>query len=351
MDREELREKRRRAGAAGGRATAERRRAASVPRGTLVAGPGPASADGSGLVYGTAAQLRQLAEAMTEGDQRTTSAALSASTSRVAAFRSRHPNANLETLTGRPICETATVDPPAVSGGLRIRNAGDGTVELWIDDVITYPNSWGEGVSFRDVREALEDADGADLCVHMNCPGGDVFEGVAIYQAFRDYPGDVYIAVDALAASAASFMAMAGDTVGIGNLAMMMIHEASGFAYGNSADMLAMAGLLDKVSGMIASAYAGKVPETPVAAWRELMVAETWFDAAEALTAGLADERLDPAEEDEEDADATVTDLGARRRPAATSAAGTFLAGLTALADPAPSPTDLLFRGFQEATK
>lgn len=340
---ESVREARRRAGAAGGRRTAELRRANAGTARTPAAGP-PAAPGPDGLVYGTAAQLRQLAEALQPGgDDHARSNGLQASASRVAAFKARHPRADLSNLTHRPLCEAAVADPP-VAAGVRVRNAVDGPAEMWIDDLITWPNAWGEGISARDVRAALDEIDGGDVVVHMNSPGGDVFEGVSIYQMFRDYPGNVYVAVDALAASIASVIAMGGDTVGVGDLAMMMIHEASGFAYGNAADMLVMAGLLDQVSTVIASAYAGKVPNTTVAHWRDLMLAETWFTATEALDAGLADERL--AGSTTTTGDDTSTDGPVDRVM--------FLTGMAAAlkAPAAPTPADhrlAILNGLKEA--
>ena len=341
---EALREKRRRAGRAGGAATAARR-----SRGAPVAGPAPAPETDDGLVYGTAAQLREHAAALTARDTRTAGPLAAAGRARVQVFRSRHPQADLTSLAAgrRPICETAVAERPAGErAGLRVVNNGDGPADLYIDDVITYPDDWFGGISFRDIREALADLDGQDVVVHFNSPGGDVFEGVAIYQAFRDYPGDVYGAVDSLAASIASVIAMGADTVGIGTLAMMMIHEASGFAHGNAADMLAMAGLLEQVSGTLASAYANKVPDTTAKYWRDLMLAETWIGADYALELGLADERLNP-----DDADPDDTGAGGPEDRAA------FLGGLTAAYQrPAPTtgptPADVrlsILNGLKEA--
>jgi ATP-dependent protease ClpP protease subunit len=348
----ELREKRRAAGARGGRATAAKR-AGGVPHGTdrMTAAVAPPPDDG-GLVFGTAKELREMAAAMTGDARATFGRHLTMSNSRVTAFRARHPDAELPTLVGRPLCET---EAPPAARGLRVQAAANGPAELWIDDAIMWPNSWGEGISARDVRAALDETDGRDVVVHMNSPGGDVFEGIAIYQAFKAYTGDVYIAVDALAASIASVISMAGDTVGIGDMAFMMIHEARGFAYGTVEDMNAMADLLDQVSGTIAGAYARKVSGQTVDYWRDLMVAETWMDSDRALEEGLADERMYPDEEPEETA-ADVEDSWGLLftagvlddRPAATVAASPAPAPTPPPPDPTPDWGDLFNMNLED---
>jgi ATP-dependent protease ClpP protease subunit len=304
------------------------------------------------LVFGNARQLRELAAALREDDGPTVSRARARAGTRVEAFRRQHPRADLDVMRGRPLCIGATAPaPPAPSdtapvdrprARVRVDAATSGPAELWIDDVIMWPNSWGEGISGRDVREALDDVDGGDVVVHMNSPGGDVFEGVAIYEAFRSHPGNVYVAVDALAASAASFIAMAGDRVGIGDMAMMMIHEASGFAYGNAEDMEAMATLLDTVSNQIARSYARRQPADSArdaAYYRALMEAETWMDTDRAMAEGLADERLatslepDPDEDDdggEPPVDDEIANLFPHLHPAATAP--------TPVPEPDPTP-------------
>jgi ATP-dependent protease ClpP protease subunit len=189
-----------------------------------------------------------------------------------------------------------------------------GAAELWVDDYIEPPSPWGDyGVSARSIREALDEVGARDVVVHMNSGGGDYFEGVAIYQALAQHPGDVYVAVDALAASAASVVAMAGDTIGIGPGAFVMIHEASAFAYGNAADMLRIADMLDAIGDEIAGFYAAR-GKLDAAGFREAMAKETWYGPAAAIAAGLADEQLavpatdpnavDPDEDEDEDDEA-----------------------------------------------
>lgn len=145
------------------------------------------------------------------------------------------------------------------------------------------------GVTAADFVRDLSGVSG-DLDVHVNCPGGDVFDGIAIYNALLNHKGTVSVYVDGLAASAASFIAMAAapGCLAIAKTASMMIHEAFGLAIGNAADMRQMADMLDQQSGNIAGIYADRSGK-PVSEWRDAMRAETWYVGQEAVDAGLAD--------------------------------------------------------------
>lgn len=145
------------------------------------------------------------------------------------------------------------------------------------------------GVSAQDFARALEAVEG-DLDVHISSPGGDIFDGVAIYQALMDRPGTVSVTVDSLAASIASVIAMAASP---GQLTMapkasLMIHDGWAMCVGNAKDMTDTAALLDKMSDTIASIYADRTGKS-AATWRDAMRAETWYDAQQAVDAGLAD--------------------------------------------------------------
>jgi len=148
------------------------------------------------------------------------------------------------------------------------------------------------GVSAQDFVNELGGLPG-DIELHVNSPGGDVFDGIAIYNALRQHPGTVSIVVDGLAASAASFICQAASP---GELAMaphsqLMIHDGFGMAIGNAADMREMAGLLDKASDNIASIYSDRTGQ-PAETWRTAMRTETWYSDREAVDAGLADKIL-----------------------------------------------------------
>lgn len=179
---------------------------------------------------------------------------------------------------------------------------GDDVTDLLIYDEIGF-----FGVSAQDVTDSLADVTG-DLNVRLNSPGGDVFDGVAIYNALSDHPGKVTVTVDGLAASAASFIAMAGDTVRMNRASQMMIHDASGLCIGNAGDMTEMAALLDRVSDTIAGIYADRTG-VDVEAWRGQMRTETWYSAEEAVSAGLADAMTPARKRPSQDEDAAAYDL------------------------------------------
>lgn len=161
--------------------------------------------------------------------------------------------------------------------------------KLHIDDVI---DSWGGfwGISAKEFNEALDElGDVEEIRLHINSPGGEVYEGIAILNSLRRHPATVTAIVDGLAASAASFIAVGVDRTIMAPNTEMMIHDAWGIALGPAADMRAMADRLDKLSNNIASMYAEKAG-ADTDTWRGFMLAETWYSAQEAVDAGLADE-------------------------------------------------------------
>lgn len=168
----------------------------------------------------------------------------------------------------------------------RFENAADGTdtTHIYIYDMI---GGWF-GVTADEMIAQLKEVDTGSITLHINSPGGDVFDGVAIYNALRSHKAKVNVVVDALAASAASFIAQSGDTVTMNRGSMMMIHDASAGSYENAAGHRETADILDKVSNSIASIYALRAGGTE-AAWRATMIAEAWYTAQEAVDNGLAD--------------------------------------------------------------
>lgn len=180
------------------------------------------------------------------------------------------------------------------AAGLRVEAlAGADTATLYVLDEIGY---WG--ISAADVMAELAQLSTVrDLTVRINSPGGDVFDGIAIYNALADHPATVTVRVDGVAASAASFIAQAGDVRVMNRATQLMIHDASGMCYGNASDMAEMRALLDRISDTIAGIYADR-SGGDAATWREAMRVETWYDPDEAVAAGLADETAAPAEEE-----------------------------------------------------
>ncbi|OJU42022.1 MAG: hypothetical protein BGN97_04510 [Microbacterium sp. 69-10] len=173
---------------------------------------------------------------------------------------------------------------------------GDATASLHLYGVVG--GFWGDIVAADVVRE-IRDLDVAELHVYINSPGGDVYDGIAIRNALRQHSATVVVHVDGLAASAASFIAAAGDEVIMGENSELMIHDAWTIALGNADELRTVADDLDRISDNIAGMYAEKAGGT-AAEWRAVMKAETWYSASEAVAAGLAD-RTDAATPETED--------------------------------------------------
>ncbi len=133
--------------------------------------------------------------------------------------------------------------------------------------------------------------------VRINSVGGDVFDGVAIYNALRMKDANVTVYVEGLAASAASFIAQAGDEVVMLTGSQMMIHDASAMAWGNEEVMLDTAAILGRISNSIADIYAQRAGGK-TANWRAIMQSEMWYSADEAVAAGLADSVLSDENKD-----------------------------------------------------
>jgi ATP-dependent protease ClpP protease subunit len=136
--------------------------------------------------------------------------------------------------------------------------------------------------------QAVHAVKGKVMDLHLNSPGGFVYDAVAMYEALAESPAAVNVHIDGLAGSAASFLAMAGDTVGIAKGGRMMIHDAQLIAIGGPAELREMADLADQVSNDIAGYYASRAGGTP-ASWRKAMTATTWYSAQQAVDAKLAD--------------------------------------------------------------
>lgn len=148
---------------------------------------------------------------------------------------------------------------------------------------------FGDGFSDRDVLDALAELGReADVIVRLNSPGGYTDPGKAIFNALKAHAGHVTIAVDGIAASIASVIAMAGDEIIMRTGSLMMIHEASGMTFGDAEEHRRGAEWLERESMAMASIYTEKTG-TSTDDIREMMKAETWMTADEAVEAGLAD--------------------------------------------------------------
>lgn len=167
---------------------------------------------------------------------------------------------------------------------IKIENKGDES-SLYIYDVIS--SDWG--VSALSVIESIARAgDAKTLNVHINSPGGDVFEGRAIMAALSAFRGKTIAKIDSLCASAATSIALSCDEVEMSDGSFFMIHNASGMAWGDKKALRDTADVLEKVEGAIVNDYIAKtgINEADI---RAMMDAETWMTAQEALDNGFVD--------------------------------------------------------------
>lgn len=166
----------------------------------------------------------------------------------------------------------------------------NGTIaeESWFDDDVT-PQVF---------KEELCSGSG-DITVWINSPGGDCVAAAQIYNMLMDYPGNVTVKIDGIAASAASVIAMAGTRVLVSPVSMMMIHNPATVAFGDTAEMEKAISMLSEVKESIINAYEIKTGLSR-AKLSHLMDAETWMDANKAVELGFADEIMQRSLESEE---------------------------------------------------
>jgi ATP-dependent protease ClpP protease subunit len=171
--------------------------------------------------------------------------------------------------------------------GLHV-DAAAATAELYLSGEV------GFDITATGVLSLLKDVPtGAALTIRINSGGGSAFEGMAVFNALRRAPQQKTVVVEALAASAASIIAMAGDRIEMPANTFLMIHRAWALAVGNRNVMADLAGLLDRIDGVMADTYAARA-DKPRAEILAAMDAETWFSAEEAVAFGLADAVAEP---------------------------------------------------------
>lgn len=174
------------------------------------------------------------------------------------------------------------------NGSIKAAKSDDNSISVF--DVIG-ADWYGDGVTASRIAAALRSIGGADVTVNINSPGGDMFEGLAIYNLLREYEGKVTVKVVGLAASAASIIAMAGDEVQIGRGAFLMIHNCWVYAMGNRHDLQQIAADMvpfDKAMNDIYGARTGLDAATIDA----MMDAETYIGGSDAVEKGFADRLL-----------------------------------------------------------
>lgn len=158
---------------------------------------------------------------------------------------------------------------------------------LYLNGVISEETWWGDEVTPKIFKDELLAGTG-DITVWINSPGGDVFAAAQIYNMLMEYTGKVTVKIDGLAASAASVIAMAGGDVYMSPVSMLMIHNPSTIAIGDSEEMMRAKALLDEVKESIINAYELKtgLSRTKLS---HLMDAESWMNANKAIELGFAD--------------------------------------------------------------
>lgn len=181
------------------------------------------------------------------------------------------------------------------NGGLQAAANDDNTISIY--DVIG-SDGWSEGITAKRVAGALRAIGSRDVVVNINSPGGDVFEGIAIYNLLRDHPHNVTVRVVGLAASAASLIAMAGDEIQMARSGFMMIHNVWVIAMGNRHDLRAAAEWIEPFDDALADVYAARTGGDK-AVMAALMDKETWLSGAQAIDQGFADDYM-PADQVEE---------------------------------------------------
>lgn len=192
----------------------------------------------------------------------------------------------------------------------RIRNQDTGEVE--VDRVLSLNGTIAEDSWFDDdvTPQMFKDelnAGSGNITVWINSPGGDCVAAAQIYNMLTDYKGKVTVKIDGIAASAASVIAMAGDTVLMSPVSMLMIHNPATIAFGDHAEMQKAIDMLAEVKESIINAYVLKTGLSR-SKLSHLMDAETWMDANKAVELGFADDimaraKTEPEKEEDEDTD------------------------------------------------
>ena len=156
--------------------------------------------------------------------------------------------------------------------------SGNVRKKYWSDDDV---------INAKDVRETL-DAVSEDIVIKLNSPGGDVFEGIEIYNYLKDHPSNITVEVTGVAASAATFIVAGADEVIMNIGTSLMIHEASTFTWGNKSDIQKTLNALETIDESILSIYSEKTGQSNDQL-EEWMNEEKWFTADEAVEFGFAD--------------------------------------------------------------
>lgn len=169
----------------------------------------------------------------------------------------------------------------------RFKNEAE-AVNIQIYDEISSDDFWGDVVTAKAINDEIAQANGKPLNIHINSYGGEVFEGFAIYNNLKSYTGRKVVYVDGIAASIASVIAMAGDEIYMNKASMLMIHNASGVAYGNAEEMKKVVNALEQINKVIRDVYKNR-SNLDDEQLKQFMDNETYFTPQEAVQYGFAD--------------------------------------------------------------
>lgn len=173
----------------------------------------------------------------------------------------------------------------------QIENKDGDTPKIYIYEQIG-EDFWGDGVGAKQFVKDLDKLDAKAIDLHINSPGGNVFDGFAIYNALIAHKATINVKIDGIAASISSVVAMSGNEIEMPENAMLMMHDPSGLVVGTAEDMTKMATALDKIKLGLVSAYRNKsgLDDNKII---QMLTDETWLTAAEAVENGLADKMTD----------------------------------------------------------
>lgn len=180
---------------------------------------------------------------------------------------------------------------PKMLKGYDIQNKTDKHAEILL---YGYIGDWMERLDSETFAKDLNNLDVEKITLRINSPGGSIFDGFAMYNALRGHKAKIHVKIEALAASAASVMALAGDTIEMASNALFMIHNPWVMAWGEADDLRKQAELLDKIRDNIVNTY---VEHSNLTAEEinQKMADETWYSAQEAIEAGFVHSLLDYA--------------------------------------------------------
>jgi len=214
---------------------------------------------------------------------------------------------------GRPGVRSEVTALAAERWNPDIRAAGeDGGTSISVLDPIG-ADPWGDGVSAKRIASVLRNVGDGDVVVNINSPGGDFFEGLAIYNLLREHRGKVTVRVLGMAASAASIIAMAGDEVLIARASFLMIHNTWVVAAGDRHALRDVADWLEPFDQAATSIYAARSGESD-AAISAMLDRETWIGGQAAVDQGFADGLLESDEIDTAQALGDITPMAAQKK-------------------------------------